>query len=179
MTEDRVTQLKHQLQIAQRRAEEAETRAAQAERSYEKSQIEIHIREAAAACGVKEGAIPDVVARALRTGEWKLDSQGKLLRQKDGLPDVDTKGDYITPKNWVKSLRSDAPFYFQDGQEVVDAQVAKPGHLHTGVNPWLPEHWNMTKQARICAVSMIEAAHLAEEAGTKVGATRPTPKKGA
>jgi hypothetical protein len=177
----RIADLEHNLQVLQRRLEEAETRAMQAERETERMKIETHVREAALESGVKPGAIPDVVARAVRSGEWKVNSQGALMRMKEGLPDVNTRGDYVTPKSWVRRLKDEAPYYFDGGQDTVDAPAAKPGHLHTGPNPWLVENWNMTRQARICAVSMTEAARLAAGAGCRVGDTRPNPnlKKGA
>jgi hypothetical protein len=178
MTEDRTSQLEHQLQIAQRRIEELETRALQADRETERMKIEVHIREAALEAGVRPGAVPDLVARAVRSGEWKVDSQGKLMRMAEGLPDVDTRGDYVTPKTWVHSLKDEAPYYFTGGQtqRPDDSSAEKPaGHLHTGPNPWLAQNWNMTRQARICGISMQEAARLAAEAGCKIGDTRPNP----
>jgi len=42
------------------------------------------------------------------------------------------------------------------------------------INPWMKEYWNITEQGRYAEQYGLEAARsAAEEAGVKVGATRP------
>src|SRR3954470_17304266 len=112
MTEDRIAQLEHQLQVAQRRCEELEIAARQAERAAEKATIESHIRAAAVEVGIIPAAIEDVVYKALDGGQWRTDSKGRLVHYVDEQPVVDIHGDFMTPQGWLKGLKSSAPHFF-------------------------------------------------------------------
>jgi hypothetical protein len=79
---------------------------------------------------------------------------------------VDTNGDYVTPQNWLKGLKTEAPHFFQDAQ-------VSPGAKEEVLNPWSREYWNVTKQGRVAAVSIDEAHRLAAMVGSHVGATHP------
>jgi hypothetical protein len=167
---DRVSELEHQLQVAQRRCEELEIAARQAERAAEKATIESHIRAAAVEVGIIPDAIQDVVYKALEGGQWKTNSKGRLVHYVDEQPVVDIHGDYMTPQVWLKGLRSTAAHFFSDGQ-------VSPGAKEEVLNPWSREYWNLTKQGRIAAVSIDEARRLAEAVGSLLGATQPpTPR---
>src|SRR4051812_17219649 len=116
---DRIAELEAQVEILQRKNETLEIEAAQAKRSAEKMAIESHLRSAALQDGRFRGEklVEDIVDNALRSGQWKLDSTGRLLRERDGTPDMDVNGDYLTPKAWIKSLEKTAPHFFQDVQK--------------------------------------------------------------
>jgi|SRR3954454_9453085 hypothetical protein len=171
MSEIRIAELESQIETLKRRNQDLETKILQAEASAERAIIESHLRTAAVEAGVVIGALPDVVSRAMRTGQWKLDSRGKLLRQQDGQPDVDTKGDYVTPKAWLKSLKAESPYYFADPQEQAQKSQDEPP------NPWSAEHWNLTKQSRVAAISLDEARRMAKAAGSSLDATQPPKSK--
>ncbi|EWY36423.1 hypothetical protein N825_27140 [Skermanella stibiiresistens SB22] len=163
---DRVLELEAQVAALQRRLDEAEIRARQAERARELEAITRHVREAALAEGVLPTALDDVSDRAIRSGQWKLSAKGDIYRVEDGVPVVTPAGDYVTPRAWLKGLKEQAGFYFADDPH----QQANAGV----VNPWTKDHWNLSEQGRIARESHETAQRLAAEAGSTLGATRPS-----
>jgi hypothetical protein len=166
----KISELEHQLQTAHRRLDEMKLRVLQAEGAAERSTIESHLRAAALHAGIVDGAVDDVVARAVRAGEWKVDTKGKLIRMRDGVADVDTHGQPITPKSYFRALKAEAPFYFAEA-----ATATKGGD--GADNPWSAEAWNVTKQSRLCSINMDEARRLAAAAGSSLDATKPAAAK--
>ena len=163
---DRIAELESQVHALQKRADEFEIRAIQAEKALEREAITRHVREAALAEGVKPEALDDVTDRAIRAGQWKLASTGKLYRVEDSVPVVDTAGDYVTPRAWLRSLKTEADFYFSDSDQGQQTAGAK--------NPWTKEYWNLSRQAEVYRESPDAAAKMAEAAGSRVGSTRPS-----
>src|SRR5688500_2147953 len=108
--EERISQLEHRNTELEQQLVIAEARIKEAESIAQRATVESHMRIAALEVGIFPSAMYDVVDRALKTGEWKTDSKGRLLRQRDGVADVDIKGNYVTPNAYLKSLKSEAPF---------------------------------------------------------------------
>ena len=95
--------------------------------------------------------------------------------REDGTFDMDERGDYVSPLRWMKtSLRKDAPHLFVDAE----AQAAAAGNTTPSLdgikNPWLASHWNMSEQGRIYVRDPDLAQRLAADAGSAVGAAKPT-----
>jgi hypothetical protein len=63
---------------------------------------------AAAASGAIPDAIPDIVGRAIRSGEWKEEG-GKLVRHAEGFPERGMDGKPITPESVMPAIRKDVP----------------------------------------------------------------------
>jgi hypothetical protein len=160
-------ELESQILILQRRLEEAETRAIQAERATEKKTVEMEIRNAAAVVGANPAAMEDLLDRALKSGDWRTNSKGQLMRMVEGVPEVDTDGNYVTPRAWLKSLKPTAPYLFIDAADGGEKDTVER-------NPWLSQHWNMSDQGKLYAKDKVKAEQLAAAAGSRVGATRPT-----
>ncbi len=172
----RIDELEHALRVAHRRIEELNTRALQAEGAAEKASVESQLRVGFLEAGMKPDMVEFALADAMAKGQWKMHSNGQLVRMVDPhTADVTAQGDYVTPAMCAKSLKAKAPSFFPD-------QTKKPStttvSLASGVkNPWTREGWNLTDQGKIMAIDMREALRLAEEAGSPPYATSPPPPK--
>lgn len=169
MAEDRISQLEQQLLTAQRRAEELEARAVKAERAAERASFEADLRVAAIEAGAIPDAVPDLLAGAVRRADWKRMDRGEIVRLRDGIPELDDLGNYVTPQRWMARQKKALPGYFQDGAKPAARSDQPP-------NPWTDAHWNKTEQWKIARVSMDEARKLAQEAGSSLDATQPPSK---
>jgi hypothetical protein len=161
MALSREEELEHQLEIVTRRLDEAEKERKRVEKELEQKVIETHLREAIATAPVKvaPSAMLDVLKRAVAGGEWKVDSQGRLLRlAADGLPDVDVRGEYVGPANWLRSLQTEAPHLFVS--EDAEAGAVK--------NPWARETFSLTEQGKLIQSNPSLAQRLASAAGVKL-----------
>ena len=80
--------------------------------------LEYHVGTAARRLGIIEDAVPDIISRAKRSGEWDLDSAGKL-RVKD------EHGFFAdTAYEWVQAVKAEVPTYFTDGVQAEDKPAA-------------------------------------------------------
>lgn len=171
-----VDELEAQVETLKRRCADLEMENAGLVRQHERDVLAQHIATSAHDAGIHSTAVPYVVERAVASGQWKLDSTGKLYRTtEDGTFDMDERGDYVSPLRWMKtSLRKDAPHLFVDAE----AQAAAAGNTTPSLdgikNPWLASHWNMSEQGRIYVRDPDLAQRLAADAGSAVGAAKPT-----
>jgi hypothetical protein len=140
----------------------------------ENKRIVVHgdLTRAAVAAGVLPDAIPDLLSRADRSG-WTRNDKGEVV-----LFDTKTNSfvygsngvDYITPEEWVLSLKQSARHYFNipfgGGASGSDSFVA-------GKNPWSKDGWDDMAQAAAYRADPIKAEQLAKAAGSRIGALRP------
>jgi hypothetical protein len=180
----RIDELELALEAAKRRGDQLETRAMQAEAEAEKTTIISHLRVAAylagstdAPPGKERGPIDDVVDNALRSGKWKLDSKGKLLRvREDGHADMTTDGQYIPISAWMREHRKEFPSYFPNADQA-DAPKSTSSRQAGGAdvsNPWTAAGWNQQRQNEYQQQHGLEkATAAAAAAGVSVYASKP------
>jgi hypothetical protein len=130
------------------------------------------ITRAAVAAGVLPDAIPDLLSRADRSG-WTRNDKGEvvLLDSKTNSYVYGGNGvDYITPEEWVLSLKQSARHFFNipfgGGASGSDQSAS-------GKNPWVKESWDDMEQARIYRADPVRAEQMAKLAGSRIGALRP------
>jgi hypothetical protein len=165
---DRIAELEDQVKTLKSENERLKIEASQANRAAERATVESRIRAAAALSGRvrDEASVEDLVYRAIQSGEWRVDSTGALVRQRDGADDRDVDGKALTPTAWIKSQEKVASHLFKDAQD--------QEHQISGPNPWSATHWSLTQQAQVYRSNPDAAARLATEAGSHIGATKPT-----
>lgn len=149
---------------------------AQAENAVaENKRIVVHgeLTRAAVGAGVLPEALSDLLARAERSG-WTRNDKGEvvLFDTKTNSYVYGTNGiDYITPEEWVLSLKSgQARHYFNQpfGSGATGSDAYVPGK-----NPWLRESWDDMAQVAAVKADPVKAKQLAEAAGSRIGALRP------
>jgi hypothetical protein len=169
-----IEQLESQVATLQRRLDEAEASVKRVTAERDKAVAGQHLAAAAAAAGVAPAAIADVVDRALRSGQWKADSKGRLVRHReDGFADLDGQANPITPRSVIESFRSEAPFYWPDGAQAPAGASARPAasgkpsvDLSGMENPW--QTFNLTRQGEIYRDNPELAQRLADAVGVPV-----------
>jgi hypothetical protein len=136
--------------------------------------VERSIRDAAVAAKVLTPAIGDVVLRGSRIFEVTEDNR-IITKDNVGV----TPG--LTPTEWLKDEVEKSPHWWPasvgGGSQGGGAQKG----TYTGANnPWSKEGWNLTKQgALIKSLGEEKAAAIAQQAGSKIGATHPAADKAA
>lgn len=130
------------------------------------------ITRAAVAAGVLPDAIPDLLSRADRSG-WTRNDKGEVVLFDDKTNSFvyGSNGvDYITPEEWVLSLKQSARHFFNlpfgGGASGSDSFVA-------GKNPWSKDGWDDMAQAAAYRADPVKAEQLAKAAGSRIGALRP------
>lgn len=130
------------------------------------------ITRAAIAAGVLPDAIPDLLSRAERSG-WTRSDKGEviLFDERTNSYVYGANGvDYITPEEWVLSLKQSARHFFNmpfgGGAIGGDQFVA-------GKNPWSRDGWDDMAQAAAYKADPVKAEQLAKAAGSRIGALRP------
>ena len=84
----------------------------------------------------------------------------------------------ITADAWLVDIQEKRPHWWGTSSGGGAAGGRNQSGMGFANNPWSPDHWNLTKQGQIIKEHGSEkAAQMAQAAGSKVGATRPTPKK--
>lgn len=127
------------------------------------------IRDAAIAAKVLPTAVDDAVLVGERMFDYTDD--GKLVTKNDAgvTPGLD-------PKEWAKDMMERRPHWWPPSLGG-GAGGGKGGGTTLKDNPWSPEGWNVTKQGQtIKEVGVEKANEIAARVGSKVGATKPTPK---
>jgi hypothetical protein len=158
MSDLKISHLESQIDTLRQRLDEAQTRAQQAEAALERRTIEMAVRTAVAEASGAAGVGDDLSAKALREGQWRVDtSDPAVLRQQ--------------VKTWMAEVKKTSPWFFADAKEMVAKSRDEPP------NPWSAEHWNLTKQSRVAAISLDEARRLARAAGSDLHATQPPAPK--
>lgn len=120
---------------------------------------------------VIDTAAEDVLMYAERL--FEVDESGKVVA-KDGVGI--TPG--ISVDIWLGEMQDKRPHWWapSSGGGAGGGGGSKGGG--GAKNPWSAEHWNLTEQGTYVKTNGIDKAHkMAEAAGSKVGATRPTVKK--
>lgn len=141
----------------------------------ENKRIVVHgeLTRAAVGAGVLPEALSDLLSRAERSG-WTRNEKGEvvLFDTKTNSYVYGTNGiDYITPEEWVLSLKSGpARHYFNQpfGSGATGSDSYVPGQ-----NPWLKESWDDMAQVAAVKADPVRAKQLAEAAGSRIGALRP------
>src|SRR3954454_22878535 len=108
-TDARIEELEAQLEVARRRAEEAESRGIRTEQRLGQLAVETSIRDAAArsATPINPAALSDVLRRASQTGQWQEVAGHGLVLLDNHMPAVSSDGRYVSPKVWLESLQAE------------------------------------------------------------------------
>ena len=126
--------------------------------------IDQQITESGAGFGLRNGAAPDLVARARSV--FDLDDDGNIVaRDADGQQIFNKAGEPLSPNDWVESMTKDAAHLFDPNEGTGSKGGAKGGGPLAGTNPWKKETFNMTEQGRILKEDPERARRLAAQAG--------------
>jgi hypothetical protein len=126
--------------------------------------IDDSVRSAATGAKVLEGAVADALMRA--RGVFEVGTDGKVM-SKDGL----------TPADWIEARKADAGHWWPVARGAGAHGNDGNGNFQVNGkdNPWSRDGWNITRQSQLVREDSAKAAKLAEQAGSKVGATAPAP----
>jgi hypothetical protein len=118
--------------------------------------------------------LPTAIADVEMFASFALERQedGTFIT-KSGIPGV-TPG--LDPKGLLKEMQKQRPHWWPQS----NGGGANGGlnGINGDKNPWSAEHWNLTDQGKVVREhGMSKAEELAKLAGSRVGATKPTPKK--
>jgi hypothetical protein len=160
-------ELEIQNETLRRRILDLESKVLQAEHTAERAVIERELTVAALSTGMMPKAVEGAVSTSIGTGEWKLTTDGKVVRYLDGKPSVDTLGEYLTAEEYFKDHKKKLPSFYSDAQD-------KPQNQKK--NPWTREHWNLTQQSLEIAKSLDDARKMAADAGSSLTGTKPPVK---
>lgn len=118
--------------------------------------------------------LPTAIADVEMFASFALERQedGTFIT-KSGIPGV-TPG--LDPRGLLKEMQKHRPHWWP--QSAGGGANGGLGGINGDKNPWSAEHWNLTEQGKIVREhGMTKAEELARLAGSRVGATKPTPKK--
>lgn len=118
--------------------------------------------------------LPTAIADVEMFAQFALERQedGTFIT-KSGIPGV-TPG--IDPKGLLKEMQKQRPHWWP--QSNGGGAGGGIGGINGDKNPWSAEHWNLTEQGKVIREhGMTKGEELARLAGSRIGATKPTPKK--
>lgn len=149
-------------------------KAAEAERDaaiqkHQRATINREISQAAALCGVRGPAVPDLLSRAEQAG-WMLTEKGSVvLRDDEGGTQFVIGADGaspLTPKEWINGhIRDTAPHFFDLPTGGGALGSSGSGSMK---NPYLKESENFTEQGRLEREKPALARQLAAAAGYNI-----------
>lgn len=131
------------------------------------------LTRAALSNGALPEAIPDIIARADRSG-WTVNDKGEmvLFDQRTNSYVYGANGvDFITPEEWVMSLKQGGARHFF--VQPYGGGATGSDSYTSGTNPWSKDTWNETEQAKAYLADPVKAKQMAERAGSRLGALRP------
>jgi hypothetical protein len=131
---------------------------AQKTRDHEKSEIARHFERAMNKVNISYSAREDIMHRAISSGEWKLDSRGKLFRQLPSGVQVNQEGEYSSPDEYLETLKVTAPHLTGIPSQPTNSDDSAP-------NPWMKPSENLTRQGEIVKSNPARARQLAAAAG--------------
>lgn len=123
------------------------------------------VRGAATDAKLLPGAITDAMTRA--QGSFTI-QDGKVLTAEGK-----------TPADWIEDRKQDAAHWWPVARGAGAHGNDGNGNFNDADNPWSAKNWNITKQGVLVRQDPAKAQRLAEQAGSKLGATRPPEKDAA
>lgn len=138
---------------------------------YQRRDTARKISDAVRAACVKAKVLPDAVDDAVMNAEriFEVTEDGRVLaRDNVGV----TPG--IEPEAWLTDIQPRRQHWWGSSSGG-GATGSRNGNMQ-GNNPWSEKHWNVTEQGRAYARDPARAQQMAEAAGSRIGATAPTPK---
>jgi hypothetical protein len=125
--------------------------------------IDDAVRAAATGAKIMDGAVVDALMRA--RGVFEIGQDGKVIT-KDGM----------TPQDWIEARKADAGHWWPVARGAGAHGSDGNGNFQVNGkdNPWTREGWNLTRQSQLVKEDSAKAGKLAEQAGSKIGATAPT-----
>ena len=166
------TQLERDLDNARKTTAEKDAEVSSLRGAITQRTVEQSLRDAALAAKVIPTAVDDAVMYGARV--FEVTEDGRVVTK-------DNAG--VTPgieaKEWLKDMQERRPHWWPASQGG-GAGGGRGGGGNRASNPWLAENWNVTEQGKYVTTHGVDkAAQAAAAAGSKLGATRPTPTKGA
>lgn len=123
--------------------------------------IDDAVRAAATKAKVLPGAEADALMRARAAFQLQ---EGKVIT-----------ADGQTPEDWIEARKADAGHWWPVSRGAGAHGSDGNGNFNASDNPWAPGNWNVTKQGQLVMSDPAKAGRMAEAAGSKIGATAPTP----
>ena len=164
--------LERKLEAEAKKTAEAKAANDALQLSIKQERIRAQIRDAAIAAKVLPTAIDDAVLVGERMFDFTDD--GRLITKNDAgvTPGLD-------PKEWAKDMMEKRPHWWP-----VSVGGGSRGGTGGGVNdkdnPWSATGWSITRQGQaVTELGLAKAGELAARAGSRIGATKPTPKAAA
>ena len=116
----------------------------------------------------QSSAVADILARA--KSSWSIDDKGNLFCvDSSGKARYSENGtQYLSPQEWSKELIANAPHLFVPSIGSGANGSGELGGKGTGINPWVKENMNLTKQGEILKDNPTLAKQLAGEAGVSL-----------
>lgn len=164
----RIAPLERELNTVKTENGELKNKLSEFETKDKTRQIHRQVRTAAKEVGLLDEAIEDALLLADRTFELTEDGRA-VVKEGAGV----AAG--LQPKDWLSDLQAKRPHWW--GQSVGGGAGGQRGGGGGEANPWSAEGWNMTKQGEIFKKDPTRAEQLAKAAGTKIGGSKPAPKK--
>lgn len=157
--EDRVAQMRVDLE---KKTNDAVKAREKAENDLLNLRMETTLRDLAIKHGVRKEAMPDVIARGMRS--LKL-VDGKLIAHDDvGQKRYGKSSDPMGPDEWAEELVGSAPHLF-DPNSGGGAAGSGGAKKFAGANPWKKESFNITEQMKVTKSDPDLAKRLKVEAG--------------
>jgi hypothetical protein len=115
------------------------------------------IEKEAEKLGVGDKAMPDILDRARKSGEWVV-KNGHAVRMKHGSVEYFPNGEDVTDKSFLRNIAPEAPHLFGQQENVKDGAA--------GPNPWVTK--NLTQQGQLLKSNPSLAKQLAAAVGVKL-----------
>ena len=154
------------IEALQKHATEQEKFASQYKDELETYRVTSAIQTAVNESGTPQSsAVADILARAKTS--WSIDEKGNLFCvDSSGKARYSENGtQYMSPQEWSKELVANAPHLFVSSTGSGANGSGELGGKGTGINPWVKESMNLTKQGEILNENPTLAKQLAGEAG--------------
>ena len=152
-----------------KRATEQENSAKKYKDELETYRVTSAIQTAVNESGTPQSsAVADILARAKNS--WSIDDKGNLFCvDSSGKARYSENGtQYLSPQEWSKELIANAPHLFVPSIGSGANGSGELGGKGTGINPWVKESMNLTKQGEILKDNPTLAKQLAGEAGVSL-----------
>lgn len=166
--------LRRELAAVKSELKETKEREQSVSQTAQANQIKTALQAEAVKSGIRPEAIDPFVN--LIRDNFELAGDGRVVVKLEGnnIPGVTPNS---SPADALTLLKRDPSYaYFWPGSKGAGSASNNNGQGGGGAgaeNPWSAKGWNLTKQGQLLKQDRAEAERLANQAGSKVGATKP------
>ena len=167
------TALERQLTEQKKLTEAAQGEVVGLKGQFTQTKIEQALRDAAIGGKILPTAIDDAVMYGSRVFDVE-EGSGRILTK-----DINGVTPGIDPAAWLKDMQQHKPHWWPASVGGGSGGGRGPTGNNAG-NPWSAEAWNITAQGAYIKQHGVEkAGQAAQSVGSKIGATKPTPRQAA